>query len=238
MTKSKLTDSVILADSSNYTHGRDGKKICKITPHMMAGKLTGKQCARIFQNKNRDASANYCIGYNGDICLSVPEEYRAWTSSSRSNDCQAITIEVSNSKNNSAKEGWPVSDKSWKALVELCVDICKRYNFKLVYDKTPNGSLTRHNMFADTDCPGKYLQNRFPQLVKEVNAKLDNKSTVGEKRKIKACTIYSNPDLTGKEYQYKDNTTVRILKNVNKKVDYVKVIVTGRKGYIDVKNYK
>lgn len=36
MIKSDLTNEVVLADSSNYTHGRDGCEICKITPHHMA----------------------------------------------------------------------------------------------------------------------------------------------------------------------------------------------------------
>ena len=67
LSKSGLTTATALADSSNYTHGRKGYKICKITPHHMAGVLTGKQCARIFQNPNRNASANYCIGNDGDI---------------------------------------------------------------------------------------------------------------------------------------------------------------------------
>lgn len=148
MTKSPLTNEVVLADSSNYTHGRKGYKVCKITPHHMAGVLTGSQCARLFQNASRNASANYCIGVDGDIVLNVPEEYRAWTSSSSSNDCQAITIEVSDSDYD-----WHISEKSWNSLVNLCVDICCRYNFKLTYDGTPNGSLTRHNMFANTNCP-------------------------------------------------------------------------------------
>ena len=30
-------------------------------------------------------------------------------------------------------------------------------------------------MFANTDCPGKYLQSRFPELVKVVNAQLESK---------------------------------------------------------------
>lgn len=167
MTKSPLTKEVVLADSTNYTHGRDGKHICKITPHHMAGILSGTQCAKIFQNASRNASANYCIGNDGDIVLSVPEEYRAWTSSSRSNDCQAITIEVSDCDYN-----WKISDKAWQSLVDLCVDICTRYDFKLTYDGTPNGSLTRHNMFAATNCPGAYLQNKFPELVEEVNSRL------------------------------------------------------------------
>ena len=171
---SSLIRSQVLASSSNYTQGRRGYKICKITPHHMAGVLSGAQCARIFQNPSRQASANYCIGNDGDIVGCVDENNRAWTSSSSSNDCQAITIEVSNNKTGG---DWTISDKAWNALVDLCVDICKRYNFKLTYDGTKNGSLTRHNMFANTNCPGKYLQSRFQELANTVNARLNGSAT-------------------------------------------------------------
>lgn len=237
--KSKLTNKTMLAHSSNYTKGRKGYKICKITPHHMSGVLSGSQCAKIFQNSKRNASANYCIGVKGDIVCSVEEENRAWTSSSSWNDCQAITIEVSNSKNSG---NYPISNASWKSLIKLCVDICKRYKFKLKYDGTKNGSLTRHNMYANTDCPGKYLQSKFPELVKEVNKQLENKkdtSTVSKKKTLKQdCVLYSNKDLTGTKYTYKKNTTVKILKNISSKVDYVQVIATGRKAYINKKYYK
>lgn len=235
--KSSLTTKTVLAHSSNYTKGRKGYKICKITPHHMSGVLSGTECAKIFQRASRDASANYCIGVKGDIVCNVEEENRAWTSSSSWNDCQAITIEVSNSK---ASGNFPVSDASWKSLVKLCADICKRYNFRLTYDGTKYGSLTRHNMYANTDCPGPYLQSKFPQLVKEVNAILDKKeSTIGQTKTLKQdCVLYSKKDLSGEKYTYKKNTTVKILKNINNKVDYVKVIATGRKAYINVKYYK
>lgn len=171
---SSLTSTVVQASPSNYTKGRNGYKICKFTPHHMAGKLTGAQCARLFQNSGRGASSNYCIGYDGEIVCSVEEEDRAWTSSSRTNDFQAITVEVANS---TGAPEWKVSDAAWNSLVKLAVDVCKRYNFRLTYDGTPNGSLTRHNMFANTSCPGPYLQGRFPELVKTVNAILDGQST-------------------------------------------------------------
>ncbi len=172
--KSSLTNKTVLADVSNYTQGRRGYKICKITPHHMAGRLTGEQCARLFQNKNRNASANYCIGYDGDIVCNVEEENRAWTSGNWVNDCQSITIEVSNS---SVGGDYPISEASWNSLVNLCVDICKRYNFRLTYDGTKNGSLTRHNMFQNTNCPGKYLQSRFQELANTVNARLDGQAS-------------------------------------------------------------
>lgn len=239
--KSKLTNKTVLAHSSNYTKGRKGYKVCKITPHHMSGVLSGEQCAKIFQRSSRNASANYCIGVNGDIVCSVDEDNRAWTSSSSWNDCQAITIEVSNNK---LGGNWTISNASWKSLVKLCVDICTRYKFKLKYDGTKNGSLTRHNMYANTDCPGPYLQSKFPQLVKEVNAELDKakkktSSTVGKKKVLKQdCSLYSKKDLSGTKYTYKKNTTVKILKNISSSVDYVKVIATGRKAYINTKYYK
>lgn len=167
---SQLCSSIVPAVADNYTQGRAGYKICKFTPHHMAGVLTGEQCARLFQNSGRNASANYCIGNDGRIVGCVDEDNRAWTSSSKSNDCQAITVEVSNCATGGE---WPISEAAWKSLVNLAVDICQRYNFRLTYDGTPNASLTRHNMFAATSCPGPYLQNKFNDLVKEVNERLD-----------------------------------------------------------------
>lgn len=136
----------------------------------MAGKLTAKRCGELFQSPTRYASANYGIGYDGEIICYVDENDRAYTSSNKANDCQAITIEVANSQNGG---NWPISEASWNSLVNLCTDICRRYGFKLEYDGTPNGSLTRHNMFAATSCPGPYLQERFPELVEAVNSRLE-----------------------------------------------------------------
>ena len=50
---SSLTSAVYIAHSGNYQKGRSGYKICKITPHQMAGKLTGKQCAVNVFRQNR-----------------------------------------------------------------------------------------------------------------------------------------------------------------------------------------
>ena len=208
--KSSLTNKTVLAHSTNYTKGRRGYKICKLTIHHMAGVLSGSQCAKIFQNSKRNASANYCIGVNGDIVCSVEEENRAWTSSSSWNDCQAITIEVSNNKTGGK---WTISNASWKSLVKLCVDICKRYNFKLKYDGTKNGSLTRHNMFANTNCPGPYLQSNFPELVKEVNKQLENKQEKKENKNVKTYKVKINTAVlnvrAGAGTNYKVKTTVK-----------------------------
>ena len=173
-TVSKLASETYIAHSNNYSKGRAGMKICKFTPHIMAGILTGKQCAvNIFQNPKRIASANYCIGNAGDIVCNVYEEDRAYTSSSKNNDRQAITVEVSNCEYGGQ---WKISDAAWKSLVNLAVDVCKRHNFRLVFDGTPNGSLTYHSMFANTTCPGPYLEGKMQELANTVNAILDGES--------------------------------------------------------------
>lgn len=170
MSKSSLATVSVPASSSNYTQGRKGYKICKFTPHHMAGNLTVEQCGNIFKNAGRGASSNYGIGTDGRIACYVEEENRAWTSSNGTNDCQAITVEVANS---STGGDWPISDAAWKSLVNLAVDVCRRYGFRLTFDGTPNGSLTYHSMFTATSCPGPYLKARMNQLAAEVNAILD-----------------------------------------------------------------
>ena len=188
MAKSTLAKLTVPAHSNNYAQGRSGYKICKFTPHHMAGILTAEQCGKIFQNPTRKASSNYGIGNDGTIACYVEEENRAYTSSSKSNDCQAITVEVSNCEIGGE---WKISDAAWNSLVALAVDVCQRYNFRLEYDGTKNGSLTRHNMFAATSCPGPYLQSRFSELAETVNKILD-----GEQSRP---TVVPTPEPTNKK---------------------------------------
>ena len=74
----------------------------------------------------------------------------------------------------------------------------------------------------------KYLSNKKPSSISKVGQiEIFKKSTI----------IYSKSNLSGKKYYYKKNTRVKILKNISSKVDYVRVVVTGRKGYVNNKNY-
>lgn len=127
-------------------------KITKITIHHWAGVGTLDTFKNIVMNPNREMSANYAIDVNGKIGLFCPEADRSWCSSSQWNDNRAISIEVSNSAYGDAS-GWPISDASYKALIRLCVDICKRNGIpKLEFTGDKNGSLTYHYMFASTSC--------------------------------------------------------------------------------------
>lgn len=155
------------------------QEISKITPHHMSGNLSVETCGNVFAPKARQASSNYGIDTAGRVGMYVPESKRAWTSSSAYNDQRAVTIEVANS---SCKAPWPISDKAYATLVDLCVDICKRNpgivrkdgkTRGLWYSGDKYGSLTKHKMFANTDCPGTWLDGHLKQLEGDVNARLD-----------------------------------------------------------------
>ena len=147
------------------------KKINKITIHHLAGVLSVEDMGAWFAQSGTKASANYGIDSDGKIALYVNECDRAWTSSSSANDGQAVTIEVSNC---SGAPDWKISDKAYAAIIDLCVDVCKRNGIKaLDYTGDKNGNLTRHNMFAATGCPGPYLQGKFSDIAAEVNKRLN-----------------------------------------------------------------
>ena len=196
-TVSKLASGTYIAAEGNYEHGRAGQKICKFTPHHMAGVLTAKQCAvNIFQKPGRQASANYCIGNDGDIVCNVYEDDRAYTSSSRSNDRQAITVEVSNCE---VGGQWKISDAAWNSLINLAEDVCRRYGFRLAYDGTSGGSLTTHDMFSNTNCPGPYLKGKLNELASIVNSRLDgNASNNNSSSNKKSNEEIANEVIAGK----------------------------------------
>lgn len=125
--------------------------ISKITIHHMAvvnGTLEGVGAR--FADPDSYASANYGIDSDGRVALYCDESMRSWCSSSSSNDNVSITIECANS---AGSPDWPISDKCYAKLIDLCVDICERNGIeKLVYTGDKTGNLTRHNMFTATAC--------------------------------------------------------------------------------------
>ena len=155
---------------SPHKRNRNGNKISKITIHHAAVVNATLQGLGNGFSGSRVASSNYGIDSDGNVGMYVEEAYRAITSSDTENDNVAVTIEVANSKGAS---NWEVSDKALVALIELCVDICRRNGIeKLNYTGDKSGNLTRHNMFVATTCPGPYLQGKFPYIAEEVNHRL------------------------------------------------------------------
>lgn len=168
--------------------------IKKITIHHMAGNLSVESCGNVFAPASRKASANYGIGTDGRVGMYVEEKDRAWTSSNRDNDNQAVTIEVAN---NSVAPNWTVSDVAYSKLIDLCVDICQRNGIKeLIWTGDKTGTLTCHYMFSNTACPGPYLKSKMPEIAAEVNARLNKKpeSKTMYRVQIGAYSVKANAD--------------------------------------------
>lgn len=166
---SPLTQYVYLTPNAGFP--REGK-IDTITIHHMAGDLTLERLGEEFALTDRRVSANYGVDISGRVGLYVEECNRAWTSANVDNDNRAVTIEVANDENGG---DWHVSEASYEALIQLCVDICRRNGIEaLRYTGDASGNLTTHNMFADTDCPGPYLESRMQDIADAVNRQLSS----------------------------------------------------------------
>ena len=169
---SPLIDYIYLSPNGDFP--RDNA-IQKITIHHMAGDLSLEGLGADFAQEDRRASSNYAIDSQGRVALYVEECNRAWTSSSRENDGQAVTIEVANDQ---VGGDWHVSDEAYEALLALCTDICRRNGIKsLRFTGDASGNLTLHNMFnSQTQCPGPYLEGRMEEIAREVNRRLGNET--------------------------------------------------------------
>ena len=108
-----------------------------------------------------------------------------------------------------------------------------RYNYKA------NTTVTiLENINANIDKVRVNMTGRVAYINKNNYTNMTISTTQGSTRKTKACTMYSNSNLSGTRYQYKFNTTVTVLQHVNSYIDKVRVNVTGRIAYISVSSYK
>ena len=220
MSNSSLVDIKVPAYSGNYSKGRSGKKIKKITLHHMAGVLSASQCGNIFKQVGRLASSNYGIGNDGKIALYVDEENRPYTSSNKANDLEAVTIEISNCERGGQ---WRVSDVALNRTIDLCVDICKRNDIKKLILKE---TLTWHSMFVATTCPGPYLLSKMQYIADTVNARLGSNNVVNNTTSRKVGDVVTINGV------YTSSTSTNKLSPAVKTGTITKIIPNARNPYL------
>lgn len=166
--------------TKNKTTNRN-QPITRITPHCFVGQVSAKRGCDYFAETSRQASCNYVIGYDGQIGLSVEEKDRSWCSSSSANDHRAITFEIASD----TVHPYKITDAALNACIELCIDICKRYNKKkLVWIENQSQALaykvkddelliTIHKWFVAKECPGAFIISKLPYIVETVNNELN-----------------------------------------------------------------
>lgn len=156
----------------NRTHAID-----TITIHCFVGQVTAKQGCDYFYNTKEQVSANYVVGYDGSIGMSVEECDRAWTSSNEANDQRAVTIEVACE----SKAPYQVTELALASLVKLCADICQRNgikkllwkNDKSLIGKVDQQNMTVHRWFTSTACPGDFLMGKMGEIADLTNSILN-----------------------------------------------------------------
>ena len=116
----------------------------------------------------------------GGIVLCVDEQNSFWLSLSLDYDQRAITAVCASDMT----KPYAMKPEVYSALIELCVDICRRNCKKrlvwiadrekaLSYEVKPDEMLlTVHRWFARKSCPGNWLMERLGSLADEVNGKL------------------------------------------------------------------
>lgn len=93
------------------------------------------------------ASSHYIIGLNGEIIKCVPEDEVAFHSGSYSMNRKSIGIET-------CHPDWEgkFAESTYNSLVELCVDLCRRYNLGI-------DAIIRHYDVTGKECPRYYVRN-------------------------------------------------------------------------------
>ena len=93
------------------------------------------------------ASSHYVIGLNGEVIRSIPEDEIAFHSGSYSMNRKSIGIE-------NCHPDWEgkFTDETYNSLVELCVDLCRRYNLT-------TDAIIRHYDVTKKECPRYYVRN-------------------------------------------------------------------------------
>lgn len=207
---SNLVSVVIPANEDNFTYGRDGRLIKKITIHHAAGIMSAESIGYLWQNPNRQTSSHYGIGVDGKIGQYVDETNTAWTDSNWESNCTSITIENSN---DSTGGEWHVGDATLDSLINLCADIAIRNHLGTL---VVGQNLTWHSMYAATTCPGDYLRARMQYIADKANERMSNfkyrshiegygwqdwkvngetSGTTGESRRLEAIQIDSPFDI-------------------------------------------
>ena len=135
------------------------------------------------------ASSHYIIGLNGEIIRCIPEDEVAFHAGSYSMNRKSIGIET-------CHLDWEgkFNEVTYNSLVELCVDICRRYNLGI-------DAIIRHYDVTGKECPRYYVRNESEWI----KFKNDVANNLGQ-----ATTNVAVPEVKGSDEpvrRYKNGST-------------------------------
>ncbi len=181
-----------------------------------------------FQTTNTSVSSHYIVGLEGEIIRCIPEGEVSWCT----NQANSYTISIECCHPNA--DGI-FNDKTYKSLVELCADICKRWKLNPL-----NGGIIRHFDVTGKVCPKGFVAKskggtddnnctRYHKFLNDVTQAMGQTSSNSDKDylyKVKvldnALNIRETPSINGKiKGVIKDNGTYRIVEEYYNSTDGV-----------------
>lgn len=147
----------------------------------------GKNIHTEATNPAREVSANYWIDDDGTIRPNIDENLRAWTSGDPAYpagalaDHRNITVEVSCTGSNTDR----ISAAALAALARLIADIYKRHKLGAVKRSATSG-VGVHSDWVATACPGDYMRERLPSIIRDANQINQGGLTMSEYKKLDA----------------------------------------------------
>lgn len=102
-----------------------------------------------FQNTSTSVSSHYIIGLEGEIIRCIPEDEVSWCTNQANS--YTISIECCHPSSDGI-----FNDKTYNSLVELCADICKRWNL----NPLKNG-IIRHFDVTGKVCPRGFVAKKY-----------------------------------------------------------------------------
>lgn len=151
-----------LISKYNFNPGRVSR-IKYIVIHYVGGLSGAKENCKYFAGGNRNASAHYFVGHNGEIWQSVEDANIAWHCGAKSykhpecRNANSIGIELCTRKRNTASQGatekdWYFEDATVKAAAELTRYLMDKYGI-------PADHVVRHYDVTGKICPNPYVYN-------------------------------------------------------------------------------
>lgn len=162
---------------SGYNHNQGSiSRIKYIVIHYVGALGGAKENCQYYVGGNRNASAHYFVGFDGEIWQSVEDANIAWhcgASSYKHGECRnanSIGIELCVRKRNTASMGatdkdWYFEDATVEAAAELTRYLMDKYN-------VPASNVIRHYDVTGKICPNPYVYNTTAHTWDEFRKKI------------------------------------------------------------------
>lgn len=158
---------------SNYNRpGTKRSRTTAVACHYIGNPGTSAQANRnYFENlrttHTTKASAHYIIGLQGEVIQMIPEAEISWCT----NSANSYTISIEACHPDSTGK---FNDATYKAYVELCADICKRWSLDPLH-----GGLIRHYDVTRKVCPKWFVDHpdAWEQFKRDVDARMQTQKS-------------------------------------------------------------